>query len=182
MDLGQTIKTNRKNKGWTLRDLSLATGLSTAQLSKLENNKSNPSIDSLRRLSKAFDLPISALTLTETRQQLSPVLNGEGFIVRWCKRGDEYVTVRYLIQDRNAQLQPIILTIPSGMDTGKSESHKGDEFFYVLRGTIRFFYNDESFDLNVGDFLYYNGLFSHHWQNVSDEEAEIMTCNTPPVM
>ena len=86
---------------------------------------------------------------------------------RWCRRGDDNVTVRYLTLSRAAKMQPIVITIPAGMDTGASKSHPGDEFFYVLDGKVRFFYDDEAFDMKKGDFLYYDGLFQHHWQNMS---------------
>ena len=182
MHFGETIKCHRKENGWTLKELSERCGLSVAQLSKLENEKSSASIDSLRKLANVFRIPLSSITLTESEQKLSPVLDGEGFIVRWCRRGDDNVTVRYLTLNREARMQPMIVTIPAGMDTGASKSHPGDEFFYVLDGRVRFFYGGEAFDVKRGDFIYYNGLFQHHWQNMSDSEARIMTCNDPPVM
>lgn len=182
MRFGETVKNYRKENGWTLKELSERCGLSVAQLSKLENEKSSTSIESLRKLANAFRIPLSAITLTESAQKLSPVLDGEGFVVRWCRRGDDNVTVRYLTLNREARMQPMIVTIPAGMDTGASKSHPGDEFFYVLDGRVRFFYGDEAFDVKRGDFIYYNGLFQHHWQNMSDSEARIMTCNDPPVM
>lgn len=183
MRLGDTIKFHRKKKGWTLTELSAQCQLSVAQLSKLENGKSNPSIDSLRKLAGAFEIPVSTLTLTEEIPSISPVLDGEGFVVRWCARGDDYVTVRYLTLNRLAKMQPIVLTVPAGMSTGNSKSHPGDEFFYVLEGCVRFFYgDDEVFDMRDGDFLYYDGTVAHHWENMSAKEACLLTCNTPPVM
>lgn len=64
MRLGETIKSHRKKSGWTLTELSDLCEISVAQLSKLENNKSNPSIESLQKLAEAFHVPVSALTLT----------------------------------------------------------------------------------------------------------------------
>lgn len=183
MRLGETIKHHRKEKEWTLKDLSAKCGLSVGQLSKLENDKSSASIGALRKIAEAFDIPVSALPLTETQQRLHPVLDGEGFVMRWRNDGEKAVTVRYLTLSRQAKMQPIIITIPPQMDTGASQSHPGDEFFYVLEGTVRFFYHNESFDLRKGDFLYYDGLYPHHWHNLSEtEEAKVMTCNDPPVM
>ena len=116
MHFGETIKCHRKENGWTLKELSERCGLSVAQLSKLENEKSSASIDSLRKLANVFRIPLSSITLTESEQKLSPVLDGEGFIVRWCRRGDDNVTVRYLTLNREARMQPMIVTIPAGMD------------------------------------------------------------------
>jgi transcriptional regulator with XRE-family HTH domain len=183
MRLGESIKHYRLENGWTLKTLSEQCDLSVAQLSKLENDKSKPSIDALRRLASVFNVPISALTLTETPPSISPVLNGEGFIVRWCSKGVDSVTVRYLTLNRNAKMQPIVVSIPEGMDTGVSKSHPGDEYFYVLTGNVRFHYGDNDvFDMKIGDFLYYDGYVPHHWENIGKGEAQLLTCNTPPVM
>ena len=76
MRLGETIKHHRKEKEWTLKDLSAKCGLSVGQLSKLENDKSSASIGALRKIAEAFDIPVSALPLTETQQRLHPVLDG----------------------------------------------------------------------------------------------------------
>ncbi|MFA0889178.1 MAG: helix-turn-helix domain-containing protein [Synergistales bacterium] len=183
MNLGQTIRFYRKEKGLTLDQLAQISKLSAPQLSKLENGKSNPSMESLRRLAEAFDVPLSALTLTEERTLLNPVRAGEGFLMRWRGKGDSSVQVRYLTQGRNAKMQPIIVAIPKGVDTGKSRSHPGDEFFYVLHGRIRFFYGEEEvFEMNEGDFLYYESHIPHHWENIGAEDAQVLTCNTPPVI
>lgn len=183
MRLGETIRHYRLENKWTLKMLSEQCNLSVAQLSKLENNKSQPSIDALRRLASVFNIPISALTLTDVPPLVNPVFSGEGFIVRWCGKGPDNVTVRYLTLDRNAKMQPIVVTIPGLMDTGISRSHPGDEFFYVLKGNVRFYYGEnEIFDMSLGDFLYYDGYIPHHWENIRKEEAQLLTCNTPPVM
>ena len=42
----------------TLKDLSEATGLSQAFLSEVENGKANPTIDTLRRLSKGLGVSL----------------------------------------------------------------------------------------------------------------------------
>lgn len=183
MTLGQTIRYYRKERNLTLEQLAKQCNLSVAQISKLENAKSNPSVGSLRKLADAFEIPLSALTLVDAVPRLEPVLNGEGFTMRWCGKGEHAVLVRYLTLRRDAKMQPIIVSIPAGVDSGASRSHPGDEFFYVLEGKIRFYYGEkDSFEMNKGDFLYYEGHIPHHWENLGEKTAYLLTCNTPPVM
>ena len=54
MSFAETIRRYRKERGWTLEALSKRAGLSVAQLSKLETGKSEPSIDSLRKLAAVY--------------------------------------------------------------------------------------------------------------------------------
>lgn len=177
----EIIRRYRKEHGWTLGDLSKKTMISVAQLSKLETGKSSPSMESLRKLSSAYEVPMSALTHVDDEVPLSPVRNGEGFVL---KAGpNDALSVRFLTIRRSARMQPVVMDIPVGVDTGRSRSHPSDEFCYVLSGTLRFYYGDtESFDLETGDFLYFEGHVPHHWENIGDVDAKVLTCNDPPVM
>lgn len=181
MKFGDIVRSNRKEHKWTLVELSKSTGISVAQLSKLETNKSSPSMNSLRKLSVAFEVPMSALTHVEDEEAPCPVRDGEGFILK--VGADDSVIVRYLTIKRRARMQPVVMTIPVGVDTGRSKSHPSDEFFYVIEGETRFFYGEkQSFDLKEGDFLYFEGHIPHHWQNIGNVICRILSCNDPPVI
>lgn len=182
MKLGETIKNHRKKAGWTLTQLSERCRISVAQLSKLENNKSNPSIDSLRKLAEAFEVPLSALTLTQETPAPVPVTEGEGHVIKLCSRDGAAVTVRCLAADRTFGMQPMILTIPEGMSTGERISRAGDEFFYVLKGAVRFIYGMEmKFVLDEGDFLYYDAVEAHTWENIGNGESRLFVCRAATV-
>ena len=183
MRLGETIKSHRKKSGWTLTELSDLCEISVAQLSKLENNKSNPSIESLQKLAEAFHVPVSALTLTTEVPPPAPVMCGEGYVVRVLARGEENVTARYLVQDQRFRMQPMVLTIPPRMMTEDKRSHVSDEFFYVLKGKVRFVYcPDLIYEMNEGDFLYYDAVVAHHWENPSDEESRLLLFSASAAM
>ncbi|MEG1602561.1 MAG: XRE family transcriptional regulator [Cloacibacillus sp.] len=181
MRFSETIRRHRKERGWTLEDLSKLTSLSVAQLSKLETGKSEPSLDSLRKLSSVYEVPLSALTHAEEIDPVSPIRKGDGFILR--AGTDERVAVRYLTMKRNARMQPVEMTIPVGTDTGRSKSHPSDEFFYVVRGVVVFFYGEaETYTMSEGDFMYFDGIVPHSWKNVGDVDAVVLSSNDPPVM
>ena len=46
----------RKESGMTQKELSLATGISQADISRLEHGTGNPSIKTLQRIAKAFHM------------------------------------------------------------------------------------------------------------------------------
>ena len=101
MSFAETIRRYRKERGWTLEALSKRAGLSVAQLSKLETGKSEPSIDSLRKLAAVYGVAVSALTQPEGREPLAPVRRGGGFVVQAGEDGR--VTLRYLTMRRSAK-------------------------------------------------------------------------------
>lgn len=60
--LGQTIKTLRGARGWTLEELYQASGVSKGFLSDLENGKRlNVGSSTLLRLADAFGVPVESL-------------------------------------------------------------------------------------------------------------------------
>lgn len=64
-NIGINIKKIRKNKGMTQSEFASAAGISRSYLGDLENNRKNPSANTLRKLSDKFDVPISSLVDSE---------------------------------------------------------------------------------------------------------------------
>ncbi len=58
MSLGDYLKTQRKNKDWSQRDLAEASGISNAEISRLESGvRKEPSPSILKSLSTALGIP-----------------------------------------------------------------------------------------------------------------------------
>ena len=60
-EIGARIRLERLKRRWTLADLSADTGIKIPNLSRLENGKHLPSLETLERVAGAFDLPVAAL-------------------------------------------------------------------------------------------------------------------------
>lgn len=57
MRIGEYIKALRQQRGWTLRDLGTEAGeLSIGFISDIERGRSDPSLTTLERIAKAFNL------------------------------------------------------------------------------------------------------------------------------
>lgn len=59
--VGDKIRIRREEKGWTLNQLGEWVGLSDSYLSEIERGRINPSVETLRRLAEALDLPVPLL-------------------------------------------------------------------------------------------------------------------------
>ncbi|MGP1272123.1 MAG: response regulator [Phycisphaerales bacterium] len=58
-ELGRRIRLARTDRGWTLKDLSEASGVSVSQLSAVERGTHLPSLESLLLIAEALDTPPS---------------------------------------------------------------------------------------------------------------------------
>lgn len=72
MGVGERVHAARIKRSMSLSDLARATHLSKGFISQVERGKSNPSLESLRRLAEALDLAPGAFLDASLRQSASP--------------------------------------------------------------------------------------------------------------
>lgn len=178
--LANNLKRIREERGITMKDLARLSELSTAQISKLENGKADPSVSSLMRLSEVLNVSAATL-LAEDTPRVSPLRKGEGYPFRRYTNNKEPVLETFLNTHKNDRMQAEIILIPPETDSGPMLSHNGDEFFYILEGSVEFRYGTESFDMSEGDFLYYDNTIPHGWVNKSGKSLKLLVCTSPPV-
>jgi len=78
MAVGERIKAFRLKKKFTLRDLSEKVDISISFLSDIENGRSNPSLERLKGIAAALDIPVSVLLGEEKLNETSsPTLDEE---------------------------------------------------------------------------------------------------------
>lgn len=61
MSLGQQIRMLRKGRGWRLKDLGEATGISVPYLSDVENGRCQPSGNLLVKIAEVFEVDIDLM-------------------------------------------------------------------------------------------------------------------------
>lgn len=80
--IGERIKTIRKCKGFTLDDVAKNIGISKGNLSSYENNRFNPSAETIVLLSKLFQVSTDDLLISEPYSDLpSNLLENEQYIL-----------------------------------------------------------------------------------------------------
>lgn len=79
MNIGDKLRTFRKQNKLTLKELSINTGLSISFISDIENKRRNPSIDTLKVLAGALNISISEFLGEENslnyNNNFEPVVN-----------------------------------------------------------------------------------------------------------
>jgi transcriptional regulator with XRE-family HTH domain len=63
--IAQTLKTLRKERGWSLDKTALQTGVSKAMLGQIEREESSPTIATLWKIATGFNTPFSAFLCEE---------------------------------------------------------------------------------------------------------------------
>src|ERR1700716_3672883 len=126
------LRSIRRQKGWTLSDVSKRTGLPVSTLSKVENGKMSLTYDKLVRISNGLGIDIAQLLSPETHPEAISVSGrrsiaraGEGHAIETRTYGHLYPASDLL----NKHLIPIIADIRahSLSEFGEMIRHAGEE-------------------------------------------------------
>ncbi|NLN77620.1 MAG: cupin domain-containing protein, partial [Armatimonadetes bacterium] len=75
--------------------------------------------------------------------------------------------------DRNMEPFIIDVHLPAS-DQFEVSSHEGEEFIYVLAGTIEIVHGKERYQLQSGDSIYYDSIVPHHVHATGVTDAKVL--------
>ncbi len=88
----------------------------------------------------------------------------------------------FLVGQRRPQRQMCILreVMPPGTDTGESMlAHEGEEGGVIVQGTIEVTVGDRVRVLGPGEAYYFESRIPHRFHNIGDQDAILVSANTP---
>ncbi|MDI6823164.1 MAG: helix-turn-helix domain-containing protein [Bacillota bacterium] len=179
--IGQLVRRFRRQRGMTLRELADLCGVSASYLSRLERGSVGVSVACLRRLSEALRVPVSSLLMEGPQANLQPVRRGQGFIFKRHNAGS-LVVEEFLHMHGAARMQPEVMFIPAGSDSGEPLAHLGEEFLYVLSGCVGLQYGgQQELILEEGDSVYFDSTVPHRYRNPDlTRLARVLVVCSPP--
>lgn len=176
--LGQRLRAVRHAHGYTLAEVAQRAGVSKSFLSMLETGHTNVSATRLQRLSAVFGLKTSDLLPDEAARELVRVVR-RGAATPLSGFGDG-VAARLLGLDVRRRLQPVVLTLAPGAEHETRVGHAGEEFVFVLSGSVSIQVDREApVRLEAGDSAYYPAALPHGYANLGTSTAELLTIATP---
>jgi transcriptional regulator with XRE-family HTH domain len=181
---GAVVKEERLRRGWTLADASARTGLPISTLSKVENDKISLSYDKLVKLSQGLEIDISRLFGGGDAPQQKSVTGRRSVTRRHEGRSIETTTYghRYLAADLlNKSFIPVVaeIRVRSLQEFGELVSHPGEEFAYVLEGTVDLYTALYApVRLHVGDSIYFDSGMGHSYIAVGESVCRVLSICT----
>lgn len=172
--LGAQLRATRVRRKLSLSDVQSGTNISASFLSLVENGKSDLTIGRLARLVEFYGISIDDLLPGRAHGELlihtpdsGRKLNSEG----------EGVTLSMLSPSFIHEMTPMSLHFKPGAGLDEFGRHLGDEFIYVLDGTLTLEIEGRNpATLIPGSSAYYSGQIPHRFRN-SDPNKELhMLC------
>ena len=178
MEIGSKIKRLRVRLGLTQEELAARTELTKGFISQLERDITSPSIATLMDILEALGTNVSEFFSDREEDGLAVYSSEDMFIKEDEEAG---VTIRWLVTNaqRNA-LEPILVTLAPGASTEADDPHEGEEFGYVLSGTITLLCGEQKQKVRRGDAFYFHPTGVHYLLNSGKTEGKVLWVSTPP--
>jgi len=164
------------------RELASRAGLTNGTISLIEQNKTSPSIASLKSLLDAIPVSIAEFFATlEDANEAKIFFEADEFTEVAPQSDQMTVSLRQLGDATTHTLQILDETYPPGADTGPELlSHQGEEGGVVVEGEIEITVGDQVRVLSSGDGYLFDSRQPHRFRNVGSKVCRIISTCTPP--
>lgn len=192
IDIGRRLKEVREQRGLSQRQLAQRSGVTNGTISLIEQNKTSPSVSSLKKVLDGLPMPLSEFFAAEAADaapqyffeaeaftELSPT--DLGMDAESAGRGRRKVSLRQVGDASRHQLQILYETYPAGADTGAEMlRHEAEEGGVVVSGLIEVTVGDQVRVLRPGDGYLFDSRLPHRFRNIGEEPCVIVSACTPP--
>lgn len=161
--IGREVRAFRLKLDMTVTELAKQAGLSPGMLSKIENGVTSPSLATLRALSGALQVPVTALFRKfEEERDASLVRAGEGLKIerRGTRAGHQYELLGHSV-GKSIAVEPYLITLTEKSDVFPVFQHDGTEFIYMLEGAVGYRHAGTTYRLTPGDSLFFDADAPH---------------------
>lgn len=178
--LGADLRALRKARKLTLMEMSQTIDRSVGWLSQVERDISSPSIDELRNIAAALDVPISLFFGQADAKQ-----NEIGRIVRKDTRrqigsGENGLVEELLSPDLTDDFEVLRSVFKPNAGQSDYVARGTQEVGYILSGSLRLWLSGTEFVLNEGDSFRIKGE-RFKWENDKDEDTVVIWVIAPPI-
>ena len=175
--IGEKIKHMRLKLGLTQEELAARTELSKGFISQLERDLTSPSIATLTDIVETLGSNLCSF-FNEAPPEKVVYGAADMFVKEDPELGNE-ITWLVTNAQKNA-LEPILVTLLPDGQTMEDDPHEGEEFGYVLSGTITLYLGEKGRRVRKGDSFYFRANSGHYIKNTSKKEAKVLWVSTPP--
>ncbi|MGB7263363.1 MAG: cupin domain-containing protein [Albidovulum sp.] len=184
-DTGSRLKAEREKRRLSQRQLAAVTGVTGSMISMIEQNRTSPSIATLKKILAGLDISLGDFFARDADTGTQWYFRGNELreITPEAKQGDagSGVVFRQIGRPGASAVQMLHETYAPGADTGPElYSHDAEEAGIIISGQICVTVGDETQLLKAGDGYLFNSRIAHRFHNPGTEPCVIVSACTPP--
>lgn len=174
---GERLRAFRKQRGWSLEHAAEMVGVPASTLSRIENLKMSPTLDLIQKIVRAMGLhPYDVLGR-------DPQGSGSGTISIARRGKSDYTELPNILYSplhpdlAQTTLRPILITLfaRSVEEYGGTTAHAGEEFLYVLQGSVEIHFDGRPMEkLDEGDSIFFDSHIPHAYVSAGRTQAKFL--------
>lgn len=185
--VGERIKSLRESKSMSIEELAQKAELSVAQIERIEDDVDLPSLSPLIKISHALEVRLG--TFFDDQNVTGPVICRKDQYddtvtfsnnTTSSRKNMEYHSLSKSKTDRH--MEPFIIDVnPVEKPDYVLSTHEGEEFIFIITGTMELVYGKNKYLLKPGDSVYYDSIIPHHIHGYEGQKAKILAVIYTPV-
>ena len=179
--IGSRLHKLRKDRKITLIELSKATGVAQATLSRIETEDMTGTVHCHQKLANAMGLCLSELydgvdgrhgKTYSAKVEEAPILSKQNERVRMEVRTSKAL---------KKKLFPLVITLKGNSQTEEERGDRSNEkFVYVTEGEVVINLSKQDYPLKQDESLYFDGSLPHTIFNKSSKPAKLVAVSSSP--
>jgi len=158
--IAMRIRDLRDISGLTSEETAEKAGIALKDYQAYETGKSDFSFSHLFNIAKVLGVDISDLLTGESPKLHGYVLTRAGEGLQFNRR-EQYLYHHLAYNFKDKLAEPFIVTVHEDGKEKQAHSHKGQEFDYILDGTLKIVLGGQELFLGKGDSIYYDSSLPH---------------------
>lgn len=162
----EKIKILCADRNMSAEELAAGAGLTVEQVQRICESDRIPSLAALIKISRALGVRLG--TFLDDSEESGPVLNRRNetqgpvtFTSHQTTSNSHMDFMSLAASKAGRNMEPFLIQIHAGSGKECCSTHEGEEFLYVLEGSIKVQYGSEQYVLQQGDSIYYDSIVDH---------------------
>ena len=177
MNIGGNLKRLRIANSLTQQELADRCELTKGYISQLERDLTSPSIATLTDILECLGTDLGSFFNEAVDSKI--VFKEEDVFVKESEE-DNYKINWIIPNAQKNKMEPILVELGSNSRMKTDEPHEGEEFGYVLNGTIMLHYGNKAYKVKKGESFYIKANKDHFIENTSKNPARVIWVCAPP--
>lgn len=177
MQIGIKIKELRIEKQLTQEELANRCELSKGFISQIENDLTSPSIATLMDILEVLGTDLTNFFSKDENEKI--IFSKDDMFE--TENDELKYELKWLVPtSQKNEMEPIIIKVKPGGQYIEEEPHSGEEFGYVLSGTIYLHLGERKYKVKNGESFYFKPKSNHYISNEGKKDAKVIWISTPP--
>ena len=178
MEIGNRIRGLRLQRGLTQEELADRCELSKGFISLLERDLTSPSIATLVDILESLGTDLRGFFSVEGEEKI--VFGERDISIKEDPEGLKGL-IRWLVPSaQKNRMEPILVELGPLGETQEEDPHEGEEFGYVLSGSVRIVLGDRVERARKDESFYFKPTAPHKLVNPGKTPCRVLWVSTPP--